>query len=59
VASKAEAYLGLGKSSEAETYYQEAYALAPEPWMIDSTKEQRGKLEELLAVSPLRYITTA
>lgn len=58
VASKAEAYLGLGKSSEAEASYEEAYLMAPEPWMIDSTKEQRAKLEGLLAASPLHYIKT-
>ena len=29
---------------------------APAGWMIDSTKEQRAKLEPLLADSPLRFI---
>ena len=56
MASKAEAYLGMGKTSEAEAFYQEAYSMAPEPWMIDSTKEQRAKLETLLGSSPLRFI---
>lgn len=56
VATKAEAYLGIGQTAEAEVVYQEAYAYAPASWMIDSTKDQRTKLEGLLADSPLRYI---
>lgn len=56
VASQAEAYLGLGKTQEAENTYEQAYAFAPEGWMIDSTKEQRAKLEALLTDSPLKYI---
>ena len=56
VATKAEAYLGMGKTAEAEATYQEAYAFASAPWMIESTKEQRGKLEPLLADSPLKYV---
>jgi tetratricopeptide (TPR) repeat protein len=56
VASQAEAYLGLGKKEEAEATYNEAYGFAPEDWMIDSTKEQRAKLETLLVDSPLNYI---
>jgi hypothetical protein len=57
VATKAEAYLGTGKTAAAEATYQEAYAFASAPWMIESTKEQRGKLELLLADSPLKYVT--
>ena len=30
--------------------------MAPDPWMIESTEEQRGKLEPLLADSPLKYV---
>ena len=56
VASQAEAYLGIGKKKEAEDTYEQAYAFAPEGWMIDSTKEQRAKLEALLTDSPLKYI---
>ncbi len=55
-ASKAEAYLGMGKTAEAKKVYEDAYSLAPELWMIDTTKEQRAKLEGLLAQSPLRYV---
>ena len=57
VASQAEAYLGMGdKQAEAEEAYTQAYASAPEEWMIESTKEQRAKLEALLTDSPLKYI---
>jgi hypothetical protein len=58
VATKAEAQLGTGKSPLAETTYDEAYSFAPEEWMIDSTKEQRQKLERLLeeSRSPLRFV---
>jgi tetratricopeptide (TPR) repeat protein len=56
VATLAEANLGLGKATEAEKSYREAYSSAPEPWMIDTTKAQREKLEELLGDSPLRYV---
>lgn len=56
VASKAEAYLGTGKKAEAEEAYQQAYSFAPEPWMVDSVKDQRAKLEPLLTEPPLKYI---
>jgi hypothetical protein len=56
VATKAEAFLGSVKPAEAETTYNEAYSFAPAAWMIKSTKEQRAKLESLLADSPLRYV---
>ena len=56
VASQAEAYLGMGKKQEAEDTYEQAYDSAPDGWMIDSTKEQRAKLEALLTDSPLKYI---
>lgn len=56
VASQAEAYLGMGKMEEAEATYKVAYDFAPDAWMIDSTKEQRAKLETLLNDSPLKYI---
>jgi hypothetical protein len=56
VATKAEAYLGIGKTAEAEDVYNSAYSFAPEGWMIDSTKEQRSKLQVCLADSPLKYV---
>jgi hypothetical protein len=58
MASRAEAYLGTGKTIEAEPMFEESYSVAPEPWMIESTKEQREKLERLLADSPLKYLKT-
>ena len=56
VASKAEAYLGMGKVAEAEEAYQQAELVAPEAWMIGSTADQRQKLESLLTDPPLKYI---
>jgi tetratricopeptide (TPR) repeat protein len=56
VATKAEAYLGTGKTVEAVATYQEAYAFAPASWMIKSATEQRRKLELLLTDSPLKYV---
>jgi len=56
VASKAEAYLGMGKVVEAEEAYQQADSVAPEPWMTGSSRDQRGKLEALLTDPPLKYI---
>jgi len=56
LATKAEAYLGMGRKAEAEKAYEEAYSVAAESWMVDSTKQQRAKLEEMLADSPLKYI---
>jgi tetratricopeptide (TPR) repeat protein len=55
-ATKAEAYLGMGKTAEADAIYEKAYASAPAAWMIESTKEQREKLEALLDKSPLKYV---
>ena len=56
VATKTEAYLGTGRMPEADASYAEAYALAPEDWMIATTKDQRAKLEVSLANPPLRYV---
>lgn len=56
LATKAEAYLGTGKTAEAAATYQEAFAFAPASWMIQSATEQRRKLELLLANSPLKYV---
>jgi hypothetical protein len=58
VVTKAEAWFGTGRTAAAEAAYQEAYAFARAPWMIESAKEQRQKLELLLAESPLKYVTT-
>jgi hypothetical protein len=56
LATKAEAYLGMGKAPEAKAVYHEAYLFAPGTWMINSTKEQQMKLEALLADPPLKYV---
>jgi hypothetical protein len=56
VATKGEALLGSGSTTDAEATYNDAYNFAPAPWMIDSTKDQRKKLEPLIADSPLRYV---
>jgi tetratricopeptide (TPR) repeat protein len=56
-ATKAEALLGTGKVDEAETAYNEAYALdPPKAFMVPSTKEQREKLQAMLTDSPLRHV---
>jgi tetratricopeptide (TPR) repeat protein len=52
----AEAYLGSGERERAEEAYARSHSLAPESWMVDSTREQREKLEALLADSPLKYV---
>jgi hypothetical protein len=57
LATKAEAILGMGMTAEAEQVYQEAYSLpSAQSWMVESTKEQRAKLQALLAESPLKYV---
>lgn len=57
LATKAEAYLGMGEAAQADQAYKEAYEMAPEKWVIDtSTEPQRQRLSALLAVSPLKYI---
>ena len=60
LATKAEALLGIGKPTEAEAVYQEAYALGGgpgvEPWMLETTQGQRAKLDALLTESPLHHI---
>jgi hypothetical protein len=58
VATMAEATLGLGDEADGQARLAAAVAEAPEPWMGDSTKEQIGKLEKLLAVSPLKHINS-
>jgi len=57
-ATKAEAYFGTGKTTEADAIYKEAYAFAPAGWMQGSTEEQRAKLKALLDESPLKYVKT-
>jgi hypothetical protein len=48
MATLAEAYFGLGDKAMFESTMAEAAAIAPEPWMLGSTREQVGKLDALL-----------
>ena len=56
LATMAEAHLGLGEQGQSQHCLEQAIAGAPEPWMKAATKEQCGKLENLLKNSPLRYL---
>ncbi|QNT70546.1 tetratricopeptide repeat-containing protein [Defluviicoccus vanus] len=57
LASMAEAYLGMGQDAKAEEVYTVVYSIAPESWMVTTSREQRAKLAALLADPPLKYIT--
>jgi hypothetical protein len=59
LASMAEATLGSGATAEADRLYADAYAIAPDKWAEESTRDQRAKLEPLLAASPLSKIVKA
>lgn len=58
LATLAEAWFGLGEKAKSQEYLDRAAALNPAPaqWMKDSTAEQLGRLEKLLAVSPLERL---
>lgn len=56
LATKAEAYIGIGETEKGQQQLQEAYSVAPEGWMRDSTQDQINKLRPLLTKSPLVYI---
>jgi len=58
LATMAEACLGMEDEAKAEQVLQEAYSIAPEAWMVDSTREQIEKLRMLLDQSPLTHIKT-
>ncbi len=55
-ATMGEAYIGMGKETEAQQTLNEAYEKAPAGWMKGSTEEQLAKLKPLLQSSPLRYL---
>ncbi|WP_210489338.1 TRAFs-binding domain-containing protein [Rufibacter aurantiacus] len=55
-ATMGEAFIGLGAEINGKQALDEAYALAPEAWMKQSTEEQMTKLRLLLEFSPLRYL---
>ena len=48
-ATVVEALAGLGRIDESATAFEAAKHMAPEPWMIDATEQQVGKLKALLA----------
>lgn len=51
MATMAEAWYGLGDQARFESLMADATAVAPEPWMAGSTREQVQKLADLLAKS--------
>jgi hypothetical protein len=59
LATMAEAHLGLGNETKSQELFKEAVAIAPEPWMIESTQEQMKNLKPLLSRSPLAHLTAA
>jgi hypothetical protein len=59
LATRAEAYLGLGESGQAEQQRQGAYAVASADWMKETTQKQLDELQALLANSPLVRISAA
>jgi hypothetical protein len=56
MATRAEALLGTGDEDGANRQLAEAFAIAPKSWMKGSTEEQMGKLRDLLADSPLKFV---
>lgn len=56
LATIGEAYWGLGDETAGRHWLDQAYAMAPEPWMSDSTREQIEKLQAYLMDSPLKYL---
>ena len=56
LATVAEAYFGVGDAAEGQRRLDEALSAAPEEWMGKTTQDQIGKLKELLADSPLKYL---
>ncbi|MBO0932536.1 TRAFs-binding domain-containing protein [Fibrella aquatilis] len=56
LATKAEAYIGIGDTETGEQLLKQAYAIAPLNWMRTSTEDQIKKLQPLLSNSPLRYV---
>jgi tetratricopeptide (TPR) repeat protein len=59
LATMGEAYRGLEDEAQGEQWLDQAYAMAPEPWMPKSTREQIGKLQALLADSPMKRLDGA
>jgi hypothetical protein len=58
LATLAEAHVGLGDEQSGAAQLVLAAALpGVKPWMLESTQEQLAKLRQLLANSPLKFIT--
>ena len=51
MATMAEAHYGLGNKARFDELLEQASSIAPESWMVDSTREQAAKLETLLTKS--------
>jgi hypothetical protein len=56
LATVAEAYFGVGDAAEGQHRLDEALSAAPEEWMGKTTQDQIGKLNVLLADSPLKHL---
>ena len=57
LATLAEAEIGLEEEAMGQQRLEEAFAVAPEEWMKESTQEQVTKLKALLASSPLKQLS--
>jgi hypothetical protein len=53
LATLAEACYGLGDKERSETLMQRAATVAPEPWMVGTTRDQLRKLDQLRAKSAI------
>ena len=51
IATLWEAALGLGDPDTAARWQKEAEAVAPAPWMLETTRSQLDRLNQLLAES--------
>lgn len=56
LATMAEAHLGLEDEAKSQELLTQALAIAPEQWMVDSTRDQMKKLRPLLTPSPLLHL---
>ena len=51
MATMAEAHYGLGNKVRFDELLEQASSIAPESWMVDTTREQVAKLDALLTKS--------
>jgi tetratricopeptide (TPR) repeat protein len=51
-----ESATGIEDDAEAARWEQEARAISPESWMLESTQSRLERLQELLAESPLKHL---